>query len=129
MSNRPLIQACVLLMGELSPLDREAVTATFASHVPVPYVDYLPAHNAAAEEFLPIGAGLAVNTVAAERVAEILAELNGRFVSGEGWWDWIDGLPESDNEAAADALPGEYHLVDGTVLVWEPADHAWVVLS
>lgn len=58
MSNKALVQACVLLMGELSPLDRDIVTASFAPHEPVEYRDYLPEHNAPAEEFLPISAGL-----------------------------------------------------------------------
>jgi len=58
MSNQALVKACVLLMGELSPLDRADVNAAFAEHEQVAYVDYLPEHNAVVEEFLPISAGL-----------------------------------------------------------------------
>lgn len=41
MSN-PLVQIAVLAMGQLSPVERADVNATFAEPVPVAGVDYLP---------------------------------------------------------------------------------------
>jgi len=95
MSNRPLIQACVLLMGELSPLDRDAVTATFAQHEPVPGRDYLPAHNAAVEEFLPLSAGLT------ERLVEHRQQGSPAYDGNDGYefrcvCGWFSGYLRDD---------------------------------
>lgn len=70
--------------------------------------------------------------IPAERVAEILAELNRLTkdpdVNGRepDWWDWIaDTVPEFDAEATANSThTGELHLTDGTVLRWS-TDTSW----
>ena len=67
--------------------------------------------------------------IAAERVEEILAELNALTQRPDeaavDWWDWISDQPEFDREATAAAPTGELHLVDGTVLVWQATPAAW----
>lgn len=72
---------------------------------------------------------MSTDRIPAERVDEILAELNRLTNDADDseidWWDWLHEVPEFDAEATSAATSQGVVLSDGTELVWRGSVKRW----